>query len=612
MGPRNSHHDDESRGFDCRRRSILAGLAGAASVASAGCVQQVRSIANRDSSEQVSLDVKTVPADVDPRAVKIAREVANNLRTVGVDAQVTLMDEQELLRDVLINNEFDIYVVRHPTYDDPDFLLSLLHSRFVEEPGWQNPFGFTNLDVDELLEGQRRTRGDDRDERLAELQRTIARQQPFSVVAFPDDLWAVASENYVGWDRFGLGRPLSYLALDATDDDPKRLETVVTDDRVTANLNPIASEFRNRGTFTGLLYDPLGRRYGADGDVRPWLAADWNWRDEQSEDDDRDDSDSGPTATVRLREDARWHDGRPLTAADVMFTYDFFADTSLGDKESPVAAPRFRGRVSLVKDVKLIDDRTVQFEFVPSDPAVAVRALTVPVLPASEWRPKSKSADVAGIAVGDRTTEALVWENPEPVGSGPLRFEEKTVGEELVLSRFEDHFLHTEARTGDEDERPPFGAAFPELVVSVVPSADAALNFLEAGRADATSSTIAPRLAPSVARQDGLDLVSEPSRSFYHLGFNVQRSPLGNPRFRQNVARLVDKEAVVAEAFDGYAVPAASPLAVTEWSSPDLAWDDGDPALPFFGTDGELDAERAREAFSEVGYQYDDGELVNR
>ncbi len=315
----------------------------------------------------------------------------------------------------------------------------------------------------------------------------------------------------------------------------------------------------------------------------------------------------GPTATVRLREGARWHDGRPITAADVAFTYEFLADTSLGRTESAVPAPRFRGRISLAEGVERVDDRTVEFEFVPSDPAVAVRAFTVPVLPEREWQSKSSSADVAGISVGDRTTEAVVWDNPEPIGSGPLRFEEKTVGERIVFSRFEDHFLHDES----EAERPPFGAAFSELSVRVVPSSDTALEFLEAGRADATASTLEPRLAPSVDGHADLDLVSDPSRSFYHLGFNVQRSPLVNPRFRRNVARLLDKETIVAEAFEGYAVPATSPLAVTEWSASDLAADD-DPVLPFFGTDGELDAERAREAFREVGYRYDDGKLVKQ
>lgn len=589
--------EDEDGMPDGRRRSILAGIAGTVSVAASGCVQKTRSIANRSDPGQVSLDVKTVPADVDPRAVYIARTLADHLTAVGVDARVTLMDERELLRDVLINNEFDLYVARHPTYDDPDFLLSLLHSRFVEEAGWQNPFGFTDLDVDELLETQRRTSGPERYECLAELQRTIARQQPFSVVAFPDDLWAVRTDGYAGWSRFGLGRPLGYLALDATDSAPERLETVSTNGRMTENLNPIASEFRNRGTFTGLLYDSLGRRY--DGSFEPWLAADWEWTDRPGD---------GPTATVRLRDDARWHDGKPVTAADVTFTYEFLADTSLGREESPVSAPRFRGRTSLVKRARPVGDRTVEFDFAVSDPAVAVRAFTVPILPEREWRPKSSPTDVAGITVGDRTTKALVWDNPEPIGSGPLRFEDKAARERLVLSRFEDHFLHTDS---DEDT-PPFGAVFGELTVKVVPSADAALDFLDDERADATASTISPRLAPAVVRNDDLGLVSETSRSFYHLGFNVQRSPLGNPRFRRNVVRLLDKQELASEAFGGYAVPAASPLAVTDWSTPDLTWADEDPVLPFFGTDGELNGTEARKAFRRAGYQYDDGNLLNR
>lgn len=587
--------DGGGHGLDGRRRSLLAGIAGGAA-ASAGCVQRVRSIANRSSPDPVSLEIKAVPADVDRRAVYVARTVAENLQAVGVDARVTLMDEQELLRDVLINNEFDMYVARHPGYDDPDFLLSLLHSRFVEESGWQNPFGFTDLDVDDLLEGQRRASGDERRRQLAELQRTVARQQPFVVVAFPDDVWAVRSDDYAGWGRFNLGGPLGLLSLDAVGDDSGRLRTVVTDTRPTENLNPIASEFRSRGLFTGLLYDPLARR--VDGSVEPWLARGWEW----------DDGDGAPTATVRLRDGARWHDGRPVTADDVAFTYELLADTSLGREESPVPAPRFRGRISLVERATPVDDRTVAFEFADSDPAVAARAFTVPVLPEREWASKSRPADVAGIDVTDYATEAVVWDNRRPVGSGPLAFEKLEPEERLVLSRFDDHFLHRE----DAEATPEFGAAFAELSVRVVPSDDAAVEFLASGRADATASTIDPRLTPETVRKRSVSLVSELSRSFYHLGFNVQHTPLDNPRFRRNVAQLVDKEDIVGEAFDWYAVPAANPLELTDWSVDDLEWDGADPEVPFFGSGGELNEARAREAFREAGYQYGNDDTLRR
>lgn len=594
--------EDDSGRVDARRRSVLASIVAGASVASAGCVQEFRSIANRNPSKQVSLTIKTVPADIDPRAVHIARTVADHLLAVGVEAEVTPMDEQELLRDVLINNEYDLYVARHPGYDDPDFLQPLLHSRFVEEPGWQNPFGFTNLDVDELLEAQRRTSGVERRNHLDDLQHRVAQQQPFTVVAFPDDIWSVRTGRFVGWERFGLGRPLGYLALARANEDAHELVVVVTDERLTKNLNPIASEFRNRGTFISLLYDPLGQQY--DGAVRPWLAEEWEWTGDGT----GDDADVGPTAKLRLREDAAWHDGVPVTAEDVAFTYRFLADTSLGNTEGSVPAPRFRGRVSLVERAEPLDDRTVEVTFTESDPAVAVRAFTVPVLPKREWEPKAAAAEVAGIGFGDRTTKAVVWDNPEPIGSGPLRFEEKEAGERVVLSRFGDHFLHSDRR-----DAPSFGAAFQRLVIQLAPSDSAAVELLNSGDADATASPLSPSEVPKVARRSNVNLIAETSRSFYHLGFNVQQTPLGNPRFRRNVARLVDKEAIASDVFDGYARPAASPLAITDWVADELEWDDEDPAVPFFGSGGELAVERAKDGFRDAGYRFnDDGDLLNR
>jgi peptide/nickel transport system substrate-binding protein len=61
---------------------------------------------------------------------------------------------------------------------------------------------------------------------------------------------------------------------------------------------------------------------------------------------------------------------------------------------------------------------------------------------------------------------------------------------------------------------------------------------------------------------------------------------------------------------DGYARPAVGPLQGTAWYPDDLAWDDGNPIVPFLGENGELNAESARESFREAGYQYDDDTLV--
>ena len=595
------------------RRAVLGGLAGVAAGATSGCIQRVRTIAGQQSAEQVSLTIKTFPADTDEMATRIARSLATNLETVGIDPDLTLLSVEEFHREVLINHDFDLYVARYPGRHDPDFLRPFLHSVFAGEPGWQNPFGFTDdLTLDDLLDRQRRLQGERRREAIFEAQRRIAQQQPFATVAVPDDVGAVRTDHFDGWTGYRPGDPLSNLALrrrdadealDATvtDEGGGRLRVTTTTEEVTRNFNPLSVEFPSHDITLGMLYDPLARRY--DGAMRPWLAADIAW----------DRTGDGTVATLELREDLTWHDGQSLTVEDVTFTYEFLADTSLGGGETPVPAPRFGNRVSTIESMQPIGDRTLRFGFGDVPPEVAVRAFTVPVLPEHEWRPKAEPINIAGVELFEGVTEALVWSNPEPVGSGPSRFERSITDDTVLLSRFDDHFLAREADPGLETDRFDGAPDFEEYVVRVVPSDRAAVELITADEADATGSTATPSVVPQIGRHDRLQLAIERSRSFYHVGFNTRRGPPGNTRFRRAVARLLDEAHLVAETFDGYARPAAVPLAGTEWVPSDLRWEGTNPEVPFAGTDGSLDETTARKAFREAGYRYDeDGRLLDQ
>ncbi|WP_255194919.1 ABC transporter substrate-binding protein [Halorarius litoreus] len=595
---------------DKTRRRLLAATGSGALAATAGCVREVRSIVTRDAPSQLSLDIKTAPADADPRAIRIARYLATRLAAVGIDASIVPMSRESLFRDVLLNQSFDLYVAPFPGRTDPDFLYSLLHSRFAAEPGWQNPVGYANLEVDRLLDRQRRQRGADRQETLAAVQRTVARDQPFSVVAFPDEVRAVRDDRVTGWDRVPIHTTLGYLGLDPVPDggldadaaDARPLTLTLTDSRPTENLNPLAVELRSGGTATDLLYDSLGR--WVDGSVTPWLAAGWTWSNPPE----------GESAvTVRLREDMTWHDGTDLTADDVAFTYAFLADTSLGRLDSPVPAPRFRGRGSIVTDTAVLGDRTVRLTFEGSSPAVAARSLTVPLLPRHVWESKAEQATVAGLDLGGGVTRALVWRNVDPVGSGPFRVERRTSKESLVLAAADDHFLRREAPEALDDHLAPYagGPSVDRLAFTVVPSGGAGVELVDAGEADATASPVLPASVPTIGRSAAADLVVDQPRSFYHVGYNLRRSPTSSTRFRRAVARLLDEAYLTETVFDGFGQPAVSPLARHDALAPGLAWTGEDPVFPFPGTAGELDVDRAREPFREAGYRYsEDGALL--
>ncbi|SFG91153.1 peptide/nickel transport system substrate-binding protein [Halopelagius inordinatus] len=608
-----------------RRRAVLASLASGVTVLGSGCASRLRAATGWQSPDQVSLQIKTAPADADPYALRIARQVAEWFRTAGIDVQVTPMAEEELLRQVLLNHDFDLFVAPTPAqFGTPDALFSLLHSRFAGRQGWQNPFGYTNLDVDGLLEEQRRSTGSDRRDAVERLLKSVAATQPFTVVGFPDDIRAARTDRFTNWQNTDLQSPMGYLdlnrrgdvedasldgsntPLDESDADEPHLEVVTTDERPTQNLNPLAVEFRRSSAIMGLLYDSLG--YSRNGvTVEPWLAASWAFSE----------GDDGPVARIELRDDTVWHDGEPLTASDVEFTYSFLADTSLGstietedgeDDSGPVPAPRFQGRSSLVTDVRAVDSRTVEIQFVDCEPRVATRALTVPVLPSHVWADRTGAASVGGIELGG-ATEALVTNNIPPVGSGPLEFVRNTPRETLVLDRFDDHFLSRD----DVDGVPPQLAdapAFDRLTFSVVGSDMTAAETVASDDADVTGTPLGAATVPRIGRASALDLVVRRSQWFYLVGYNARRPPLTNPRFRNTLAHLVDKRHLTSEVFKGYAQPAASPLDGTRWLPSDLRWDGEDPVTPFLGTNGELDVERVREAFRDAGFQYEDGKLV--
>jgi peptide/nickel transport system substrate-binding protein len=543
----------------------------------------------------VSLTIQTVPADIDPRSTALAQWLARRFTAAGVDTGVTLKKPDVLFRDTLVNHDFDLYVGRLRPTRDPDALYATFHSRFAGESGWQNPFGVADATVDGLLDRQRRTAGKERTRAVADLLHRMAALQPFTPVGFPVDMRAVRTDRFEGWSGGDLRSPLGYFSLSRSDPDATTLRLATLDAELVDGLNPVAVQLLSGSVVPELLYDPLARRYS--GDIRPWLARRWSWASEEDS--------TRPTAVVELR-DATWHDGTRLTADDVAFTYRFLADTSMGRADGRVDSPGHGGRLSLVDGVDVVSDHVVRVQFVSASRSVAKRALTLPVLPEHIWRERTGEANVAGFPLASEATEALVWQNPDPVGSGPLRFERRDPGSELVLARNDDHFLHREqSPTGvdDIDE----GLAYDRLVFRVAPAGSTAVLLVDRGDVDGVASALPASLTAEIATDDDAVLRASMSRELYHVGYNARRARLGDRRFRTALSRVVNRDAVAEAIFDDFLTPAVTPLAHTRWEP------DGDtaaPPAPLTDEDGQLDVAAAREAFREAGYRYDDDRLV--
>lgn len=580
------------------RRGVLAGTAGVLA-GSAGCLSRFQTSVDREAPEQVSLSIATLPADENTIPVRIARHLAENLEVAGIDTGIQPMTAESLWRGVLLNQDFDLYIGQHPGYNDPDYLYAMLHSRFSEEPGWQNPFGYVNVPgMDEPLDALRRTRDDDRNEQLSEIVDTLREEVPFSVIAYPEEPRAVRTDRYMGWNHRSLESPVGYLGLEErTGDqhggrDAETLHVGITDRRITHNLNPLAVEYRNRWIVTGLLYDPLGRR--VEDEIEPWLASDWSW--------------DGDHLRVRLREDLTWHDGEAVTAADVAFTYRLLWDTTHIEDDPTVPTPCFRSQTTLVESIEVTGERTVELT-IETDSEVGLQSLTVPVLPAHIWEERTDLTSIAGFDL-DNVTEALVHDNMEPVGSGPLRFDSVTTDDRLELVRNDDHFL---TRVTDDDPLAPVagGPPYERLVLVYSPSQANTIEAVQAGNLDASAGGLTPTEIERAEGESDVELEFEDVSAYYHLGFNTRNAPLSNPRFRVAVSRLLDREYLLSEVFEGFGTPAFSPVAI---GGPDDEWRPGHGA-GFVGESatGTVETDRVRDLFREAGYMYNEnGELVVR
>ncbi|MEF8820792.1 MAG: ABC transporter substrate-binding protein [Halovenus sp.] len=589
------------------RRQLLGAAAATSLAGTSGCVQRFRSIVNRQSAETVSLSVTAPPADSDRLATLIARHLVSNLEAAGIEATLNILPQSELLREVLLNQNFDLFVARLPPVVDPQEYTALLHSSFAGEQGWQNPYGVTDMLLDDHLDAQQRTDGESRRTNARKLTRHLTRTQPFTTVGFPDEIRAVRTDQFTGWEE-GIATPISYLALERASEIPPEeelsLELSITDSRLSQNLNPLSVEYRQPEPFTDLLYDPLVRRFGEE--FVPWMASEWAF--------ERDGDQS--TITASLRPGLVWHDGTSITAQDVAFTFRFLSDTSLDELEQRVPAPLYRSWTSIVSEARAVDDETIRLTVETPSEAVAKQVLLTPIFPAHIWREYSSVADISGFERSKDITEALVFANENAIGSGPVEVGNVVVDEEVVFQPFEEHFLtRGEGNLAEIPERFAGGFPFDELRFRVTPSNETAVELVAQGDLDGTAMDVDPREAiiERIAGASEVSMVVERSPSAYHIGYNTSTRPFSNPYFCRLVARLVDKQHVVDTIFRGYGAAVSNPFDGTRWSPNDLGFDSADPVVPFLGADGEVDTEQARAEFRKRGFEFDeDGTLLLR
>ena len=237
--------------------------------------------------------------------------------------------------------------------------------------------------------------------------------------------------------------------------------------------------------------------------------------------------------TFHLRAGVLFHDGTPLDAAAVAFSFARLIDPA-NPSYVGAGADYWRG---LLRDVATVTARD------PATVDIVMRRPYAPLL-----------GELAEFPIVSPTAVAK-WGDAfqkHPVGSGPFSFEAWEVGEQVVVRRFADYW----------GPKP----ALDRIVFRVVVDARQRLVDLESGSVD-LAAAILPDERSFVELHPDLLLHRAPGDDVSYLAFNTQRPPFDDVRVRRALNFAINKEPIVKLAFQGLAVAADGPLPPAMWGS---------------------------------------------
>lgn len=324
------------------------------------------------------------------------------------------------------------------------------------------------------------------------------------------------------------GRPGGRLVI-ATFSDPK-------------TFNPITQNEQSSDDIVRMLFSGM-----VDYDVpkqaaRPALAESWSVAPDQR------------TWTFKLRKNLRWSDGHPLTAEDVVFTWQVIYDTNINSVMVDIF--RIDGRNF---DVSAKDDLTVQIVTPEAYAPFLVYAGGVPIIPKHILAESVAKTNFVS-AYGINTPAAQL------VGSGPFRLKEYKPAEKTLLER-NPYFYGVDSK----GQRLPY---FDNVIYTVVPDMNAMSLRLFSGESD-VHEAVRPdeyeRFKSEAAKGKFVlhDLGPGLDRSFLFFNMNTNRNPttgkpyvdpvklkwFRNAKFRQAISHAIDREGICRTILGGRAEP---------------------------------------------------------
>ncbi|MDQ2786064.1 MAG: ABC transporter substrate-binding protein [Chloroflexota bacterium] len=253
------------------------------------------------------------------------------------------------------------------------------------------------------------------------------------------------------------------------------------------------------------IFDQLVVRDPVSGEFKPSLATKWETPDPS-------------TWTFTLRTNATFHDGSPVTSADVKATLD-----RILLMKGPIA-PLW----ATLDTVETPDPATARMKFKSPIGTVLASAALLNILPAAKLNQDGFFQ--------------------KPIGSGPFMVSAYKPDAEVTL-----------------DANPKYWGGAPRLQTLrfvIIPEVTARLTAIDTGEIDFTW-TIPPDQLPKLKQNTNLTVTPTPTYTYYFIWMNAKRPPFTDPRVRQAMAYAVDVDAIVKDLLSGIGTRMNAPIPST-------------------------------------------------
>ncbi len=278
--------------------------------------------------------------------------------------------------------------------------------------------------------------------------------------------------------------------------------------------------------ITELVYDhlaDLGNSLNTvgDADFKPHLAKSWAW------------SPDSLSIQFHLDPAAKWHDGVPVRASDVAFTYAIYKDTANASPLAPLIAD--------IDSVTAPDSLTAVFWFNKRSPLQFFEATNPMVI-----IPEHALHGIRG-----QTLRTAPFARA-PIGSGRYRFVEWNPGSSVEIAADRANYLG----------RPNLN----RVIWTIAPDPNVAFTRLIGGEADFLEQLTPPELS-QLATHNDIRVVLLPGLEYNFIQFNL-RDPknaarphdvLGDRGVRRALTMAVDRSRIVQSVYDSLAAPALGP-----------------------------------------------------